>query len=96
MVFYSFEDYKFKSFEKSDTLNKKYDAILINKTTKKQTRVPFGDSRYGQYKDSTGLGLYSSKNTLDNSKKKLYRIRHAKDLRDGFFSPGYFAFKFLW
>jgi hypothetical protein len=95
-MYYSFEDYKFKSFEKSDVLNKKYNAILINTKTKKEIRVPFGDSRYGQYKDSTGLGLYSSKDTLDKNKKKLYRLRHSKDLRTNFFSPGYFAFKYLW
>jgi hypothetical protein len=96
MVFYSFEDYKLKRFEKSDTLNKKYDAILINTKTKKETRVPFGDNRYSQYKDSTGLGLYSKNDTLNTDKKKLYRNRHKKDLRDGFFSPGYFAWHYLW
>ena len=95
-MYYSFEDYKFKSFEKSDVLNKKYNAILINTKTKKEIRVPFGDSRYGQYKDSTGLGLYSSKNTLDKDKKKNYRLRHAKDLKDGFYSPGHFSFYYLW
>ena len=95
-MYYSFEDYKFKSFEKSDVLNKKYNAILINTKTKKEIRVPFGDSRYGQYKDSTGLGLYSSKNTLDIEKKKLYRQRHANDLKDGFYSAGYFAWHYLW
>ena len=95
-MYYSFVDYKLKGFEKSDTLNKKYNAILINKATKKETRVPFGDSRYGQYKDSTGLGLYSSKNTLDKNKKKLYRLRHSKDLKDGFYSPGHFSFYYLW
>jgi hypothetical protein len=93
---YSFEDYKFKSFEKSNTKNKKYDAVLINKATKKIKRVPFGDSNYSQFKDSTGLGLYSSKNHNDTERRKLYRIRHAKDLRDGFYSAGYFAWHFLW
>jgi len=95
-MFYSFKDYKFKGFEKSDRANKKYNAILINKKTKKETRVAFGDSNYSQFKDSTGLGLYSSKDTLDKEKKKLYRIRHAKDLKDGYYSAGYFAWHYLW
>jgi hypothetical protein len=96
MVFYSFEDYKLKRFEKSDTLNKKYNAILINTKTKKEIRVPFGDSRYGQFKDSTGLGLFSKNDTLDKKRRDLYRNRHKKDLRDGFYSAGYLAWHYLW
>jgi hypothetical protein len=95
-MYYSFEDYKFKSFEKSDTLNKKYNAILLNKTTKKEIRVPFGDSNYGQYKDSTSLGLYSKNDTLDKKRRELYRLRHKKDLKDGYYSPGYFSYFYLW
>jgi hypothetical protein len=95
-MYYSFVDYKLKGFEKSDTLNKKYDAILINKTTKKQTRVPFGDSNYGQFKDSTGLNLYSKNDTLDKKRRDLYRNRHKKDLKTGFYSPGHFSYFYLW
>jgi len=95
-MYYSFDDYKFKGFEKSDAQNKKYNAIIVDKITKKETRIPFGDSRYSQYKDVTGLGLYSKNDTLDKKRRDLYRLRHAKDLKDGYFSPGYFAYYYLW
>jgi len=89
-------EYKLKGFEKATSVNKKYNAVLINKTTKKEKRIPFGDSRYEQYKDSTGLGLYSSKNHNDKKRRDLYRQRHEKDLKDGYYSAGYFSMKYLW
>ena len=95
-MYYSFEAFRFKGFEKSDAQNKKYNAIIVDKVTKKETRVPFGDSRYSQYKDVTGLGLYSKNDTLDKKRRDLYRLRHAKDLKDGYYSPGYFSFYYLW
>jgi hypothetical protein len=96
MSYFSFAEYKLKGFERSDSKHKKYNAILTNKSTKKEKRIPFGDSRYEQYHDSTGLGLYSSKNHEDKTRRGLYRQRHKKDLRDGYFSAGYFAYHYLW
>jgi hypothetical protein len=89
-------DYKLKTFERSNTKNKKYNAVLINKTTKKIKRIPFGDSRYEQYKDSTGMGLYSNRDHNDKTRRDLYRNRHNKDLKDGYYSAGYFSYKYLW
>lgn len=51
--------YKFINFENSHIKTKKYNAVLQKKTGK-YVRVPFGARGYEQYKDSTGLGLYSS------------------------------------
>jgi hypothetical protein len=94
---YSKREYDFVKFEKAKAKNKKYSAILRNKTTKKTVRVNFGDSRYEQYKDSTGLGLWSHKNHLDVKRRKNYRLRHANHAgRPGFYSPGRFSYEKLW
>lgn len=87
-------DYTFKGFEKSKTKNKKYDAILVHKQTKREKRVPFGDSRYDQYKDRA-LGHYKSKDHLDKKRRDAYRRRHSGELNNKF-SSGYFAWKYLW
>ena len=57
-MFYLMRDYKLINFERSKTKNKKYDAILQNKSNGKLVKIPFGHSSYEQFKDSTGLGLY--------------------------------------
>ena len=59
MAKYKKSEYKFLRFEKSKRKGKKYDAVLQNKETKREVRVPFGAIGYQQWKDSTGLGLYS-------------------------------------
>ena len=56
-------------FSKSKVKNKKY-AVKYNGKT-----INFGDSRMAQYKDSTGLGLFSSKNHLDPIRRKSYLAR---------------------
>lgn len=88
-------EYELAGFMKSNTANKKYDAILKNKYGKVK-RVPFGDSRYEQYKDSTGLGIYSKKDHGDKKRRALYRQRHLKDLKHGNYSAGYFSYFYLW
>ncbi|NBX48669.1 hypothetical protein EBT25_01785 [bacterium] len=87
-------NYKFLRFEKSRTNGKKYDAILLNKTTKKEKRVPFGALGYSHYKDKA-LGLYSKSNHLDAGRRARYRSRH-KGENLAKFSSGYFAWKYLW
>ena len=96
MSYFSFAEYKLKGFEKATAVNKKYNAILVNNATKKIKRIPFGASDYEQYKDITGMGLYSSKNHNDRTRRDLYRQRHAKDLKDNYFSAGYFSYYYLW
>lgn len=96
MSYFSFNEWKFKGFEKSKSKNKKYDAILINKETKKEKRISFGDANYGQFNDSTSLDLYSNVNNLDKKRRDAYRLRHEKDLRDGYYSAGYFSWYYLW
>jgi len=96
MVYYNINEYDFERFENSDNKNKKYDAILKNKHTNKYVRVPFGSRSYEQYKDITGLNLYSNKNHLDDKRRNAYQARHKHFIKPGYFSPGYFSFYFLW
>ena len=97
---YSKVDYKFVRFVKSDRKGKKYKAILKNKQTGREVGVHFGAIKpdgtpYEQYKDSTGLGLYTRYNHNDKQRRKRYHERHKKDnLTD--YTPGYFAYHFLW
>lgn len=93
-------EYTFKGFEKSKNPKKKYDAILIKKDTKREKRMAFGDSNLPQYKDSTGKGLYTKKNTLDKNKRRQFRARFSglKQKQDWskYYTPLYFSWKYLW
>ncbi len=88
-------DYKLIEFQRSNTKNKKYDAILKNKNTGRFRRIPFGDKRYQQYKDTTGMALYSHLNHLDPKRRALYLKRH-KGEEDNLYSSGYFSHFYLW
>ena len=88
-------DYKLLKFARSRSRGKTYDAILINRRTRKEKRVPFGALGYEQYRDSTGLGLYSRSNHGDLKRRKRYRRRHAGE-NTRKFSSGYFSWKYLW
>lgn len=94
-MYYSMDDYKFSHFEKSRRHMKKYDAIIEHKRTNKQVRIPFGAIGYDQY-DDQALGLYDDYNHYDSRRRKLYRNRHKKWLKDGFYSPSYFSWRYLW
>ena len=88
-------DLKFLRFEKSNRKNKKYVAILFNKKTKRINKVHFGSSLYEQYKDKTGLKLYSHKDHLDKERRKRYKARHEKT-RHKKYSASWFSDKYLW
>jgi len=96
MSYYSMRDYTFVKFQKSNTQNKKYDAIIKNNKTGENITIPFGDNRYEQYNDSTGLGIYSSLNHNDKKRRSLYRKRHETYLKPTMFSAGYFSWFYLW
>lgn len=89
------ENYKFIGFQESRRKNKKYDAILRNEKTLKYKYVPFGDKRYEQYKDNTGLNIYSHLDHNDKMRRKNYRKRHYKTHFKKF-SPSYFSWHYLW
>ena len=97
---YSKRDYSFVRFVKSNRKDKKYKAILKNKKTGREVGVHFGAIKqdgtpYEQYKDSTGLGLYTKYNHNDKQRQQRYRTRHHKDnLTD--YTAGHFSYYFLW
>ena len=96
MAYKKMSEYTFKGFRNSTRKGKKYDAILKNKKTDRVTHMPFGSNINEQYRDSTGLGLYSNKNHLDKKRQKSYKARHKGFLRKGYYSPGYFSLFYLW
>lgn len=88
-------EYRLLKFTRSQTRGKKYDAVLLNKRTRREKRVPFGAIGYEQYLDSTGQGLFSGSNHGDPKRRKNYRTRHAGENKRKF-SSGYFSWKYLW
>ena len=96
MSYYSKDDYKLLGFRKSDRKYKKYYALLENKSNKNLVKIHFGDNRYQHYRDITGLNDYKHMDHHDDERRERYIVRHYKDIRKGFYSPGYFALKYLW
>jgi len=73
-----------------------YNAILLNKETGREIRVPFGDNAMENYRDKTGLNLYPHLIHGDKNRRRLFRARHSGYLRDGYYSPSWFSFYILW
>jgi hypothetical protein len=92
-MYYPMDEYKFSHFEKSRRHGKKYDAIIYN--NEKEVRIPFGAIGYDQYEDKA-LRLYSDFDHYDKTRRDAYRRRHKKHLRNRYFSPSYFSWKYLW
>tara|TARA_Y100001970_G_scaffold196195_1_gene238562 strand:- start:191 stop:901 length:711 start_codon:yes stop_codon:yes gene_type:complete len=57
--------------------DKKYTVRVMNKKTRKIRHIHFGAKGYEQFKDSTPLGLYSSKNHGTKKRKDAYYSRHS-------------------
>lgn len=64
-------------FMKSSRQFKKYVVILEHKLTKKTRKLHFGDTRYQQYRDSTPIKAYSSKDHKDIKRMRRYYLRHS-------------------
>ncbi|MAI14475.1 MAG: hypothetical protein CMM15_10685, partial [Rhodospirillaceae bacterium] len=62
MILENPKKYHILSFARSKNSQKKYDAILEHKETKKLRRIPFGDIHYPQYEDKVPLQLYKDRN----------------------------------
>ena len=69
--------------------HKKYMAVFAARPT-----VHFGDNRYAQYKDSTGIGKYTHLNHGDAARRHRYYQRHGKNAVK--YSAKYFSHKYLW
>jgi hypothetical protein len=76
-------------FKKSTRKNKKYDVYKDGKYL-----VSFGDINYQHYKDK--IGLYSNLNHNDENRRRLYKLRHAKDNINDKTSAGHFSWFYLW
>jgi hypothetical protein len=94
------KDYTFKGFERSKNPKKKYDALLEKKSTKRIKRLSFGSRGMSQYKDSTPLKLYKSKDTNDKVRRKAFldRFRKTRERQNWNreYTALYFATKYLW
>jgi ankyrin repeat protein len=62
---------------KSKVKGKKYTAIVKNTITKKTRTINFGAKGYQQYRDSTKLKAYKSKNHSDPKRRRSYFSRHS-------------------
>lgn len=94
---YPSNKYKFMKFERSHLKDKKYNAVLKHIDTGRIKKIPFGARGYAQYKDSTGLKLYSSQDHLDEERRQRYRARHKGEGNETRkYSAGYFSWHFLW
>ena len=82
-------------FEKSNRKHKMYNAVLLSKNGSYHI-VPFGDKRFENFRDKTGLNLYPHLIHDDKKRRRNYRKRHQVYLKDGYYSPGYFSFHYLW
>ena len=89
------ENYKFLRFEKSNNKGKMYNAILVNKSTNRERKVPFGDSNMENYRDKTGLNLYPNLIHGDKERRKSFRARHKENAKHKF-SSAYFSYNYLW
>ena len=80
---------------KSNKEFKKLRAQFKNPDTGQMNTIHFGDSRYNQYKDKTGI--WNHKDTNDPVRRKLYRERHAKDLETNEkITAGILSYRLLW
>ena len=96
MTYYKKTEYKLLGFEKSKAKGKMYVATIENKKTKRKIRVHFGSSSHSNYQDKTGLNLYPHLIHGDKERRRLYRARHKVYLKDGYYSPSFFSWSYLW
>lgn len=91
---YLVNDYTIIEFKKSPILHKKYRVYLKNKNTLKIKHLDFGDDRYENYWDKTGLNLYSTHR--DPERRRRYRLRAKIHVDDKYYTPAYFSYYYLW
>ena len=78
-------------FKKSTRKNAKYMVVTPNGKT-----IHFGDKRYHQFKDTTGLGLYSDQNHNDVKRQQAYAARHKSSPINDKESPAHYSWVYLW
>ena len=93
---YSKKDFTFVRFEKAKAKGKKYSAIIKNKNTGRTKRINFGALGMEQFKDSTGLGLYSKSDHGNKLRLKAFRDRFRGQYNPKEYSPLFFSWNYLW
>ena len=68
---------KLVSIQPSPHPAKKYRATIYNPISGRTRHIDFGASAYQQFKDSTGLGLYTKANHGDPKRRRAYFSRHS-------------------
>jgi hypothetical protein len=96
MVYYKKSDHKIFGYQKSKTTGKMYDALLLKTGSPKLIRVPFGDNSMGNFHDKTGLNLYPHLIHGNKKRRKAFRARHKGYLKEGYYSPSFFSYYYLW
>ena len=95
MVKIEADRFRFIKFQKAKDPSKKYEAIIEDVKTRRRQRVPFGSSSFQQYRDSTGMRIYSRLDHNDEKRRQNYLARHEKT-RHKKWSPSWFSSVFLW
>jgi hypothetical protein len=95
MVKIEADRFRFIKFQKAKNPLKKYEAIIEDVKTRRRQKVPFGSSIYPQYRDSTGLKLYSRLDHNDEKRRQNYKARH-ESTRHKKWSASWFSDTFLW
>lgn len=95
---YKKTEYALIGFRKSTQAKKKYDAIIRNKMTGEEKVIAFGsgDPLMGQYKDSTGLGIYSYLDHNDEKRRQSFRKRFRSLYDPSYYTPISLSMEYLW
>ena len=99
---------KLVSIERSPRAQKKYRATIFNPERQRVRHIDFGASAYEQFKDSTGLGLYTKANHGDAKRRRAYFQRHSavrtkreaiakeREKSGGLYTPKLLSHEYLW
>lgn len=93
---YKVNEWDLMGFKRAKNKNKKYEAMIINKKTGKTVNIPFGNSNYEQYKDSTGLNLFSHLDHNDEERRDRFYKRFKKQINKNYWSPATLSAYYLW
>lgn len=82
-------------FEVSHRPDKKFNAIVFNTLTGRIRRIPFGQRGSTTYQNKTGVGRVATHH--DKVRRDNYRRRHhGEGLASKKYTPGWFAWHYLW
>ena len=96
MSYFSMKEWGLAGFKKSKVKDKMYAAIIYNKQTKRRRTLNFGSVHYQNFRDVTGLNLYPHLIHGDKKRRDLFHARHKGFIKEGYYSPSFFSYYFLW